>query len=167
SATIMEAARVLMASKIKLNRPVYIIWYAAGTRNLAGSQYVVQYFHDKHIPVKAAVQFDMTGYRVNADDPTMWVYTDYTDKGLSKYMAKLIDTYLHVPVDYSRCGYECSDHASWNEEGVPTAFSSESDFEERNPYIHNSSDTMDLLNLDHMTNFTKLAIAVTMELATE
>jgi leucyl aminopeptidase len=165
SATIMEAARVLLASQIKLNRPVYIIWYAAGTRELAGSQYVVHYFQDKHIPVKAVVQFDMTGYRAKADDPTMWVYTDYTDKGLNQYMAKLIDTYIHVPVDYSQCGYECSDHASWNEEGISTAFPSESDFEDRNPYIHSSSDTMDLLNLNHMTNFAKLAIAITIELA--
>ncbi len=167
SATIMEAARVLLASKVKLNRPVYIIWYAAGTRDLAGSQYVVQYFQDKRIPVKAVVQFDMTGYRAKADDPTMWIYTDYTDKGLNQYMAKLINTYIHVPVDYSQCGYECSDHASWSEEGIAAAFPSESDFEDRNPYIHSSSDTIDLLNLNHMTNFTKLAIAMLIELAAE
>ncbi|MCL5272687.1 MAG: M28 family peptidase, partial [Gammaproteobacteria bacterium] len=153
SATIMEAARVLLASKIKLNRPVYIVWYAAGTRKLAGSQYVVHYFQDKNIPVKAVVQFDMTGYRAKVPAAYQTIYTDYTDKGLSQYMAKLIDTYIHVPVDYSECGYECSDHASWNEEGISTAFPSESNFEDRNPYIHSSSDTMDLLNLNHMTNF--------------
>ncbi|MBL7481782.1 M28 family peptidase [Legionella sp. 27fs60] len=165
SATIMEAARVLLASKLSFKRPIYIIWYAAGTRDRAGSQYVVQYFQEKSIPVKAVIQFDMTGYRANADDPTMWVYTDYTDHNLSKYIAQLITTYIHVPVDYSRCGYECSDHATWNEEGISTAFPSESDFEDRNPYIHSSSDTMDFLNLNHMTNFAKLAIALAIELA--
>jgi leucyl aminopeptidase len=80
-------------------------------------------------------------------------------------LAKLITTYLKVPVDYTRCGYECSDHASWNEEGIPAAYSSESDFENRNPYIHSPSDVMDLLNLDHMTHFTKLAVALVIELA--
>lgn len=164
SATILEAARVLLSSKMVFKRPIYIIWYAAGTRDLAGSQYVVHYFQEKRIPVKAVVQFDMTGYRAKTDDSTMWVYTDYTDKGLSNYMARLIDTYIHVPVDYSKCGYECSDHASWNEEGISTAYPSESDFEGRNPYIHSSSDTMDYLNLNHMTNFSKLAVALAIEL---
>ncbi len=167
SSSVMEAARVLLASKTTFKRPIYIIWYAAEERGLVGSQYVVQHFVDHSIPVKAAIQFDMTGYRVDPKDPTMWVFTDYTDKGLSNYVAKLIDTYVHVPVDYSRCGYGCSDHASWTEEGVPAAFPCESNFEDHNPYIHSSSDTMDLLSLEHMTNFSKLALAFAIELASE
>lgn len=167
SSSIMETARVLLAAKTTFKRPIYIIWYAAEERGLVGSQYVVQYFMDKSIPVKAAIQFDMTGYRVDSKDPTMWVFTDYTDKGLSNYVAKLIDTYVQVPVDYSSCGYGCSDHASWTEEGIPAAFPCESNFEDHNPYIHSSSDTMDLLSLDHMTNFSKLALAFAMELASE
>lgn len=165
SSSVMEAARVLLASKVKLNRPVYIIWYAAEERGLVGSQYVVEHFIQHAIPVKAAVQFDMTGYRASPDDPTMWVFTDYTDKSLSQFITKLIETYIHVPVDYSSCGYGCSDHASWDEEGIPAAFPCESSFDEHNPYIHSSSDTMSLLSLEHMTNFSKLAVAFAIELA--
>lgn len=167
SSSVMEAARVLLASDLPLKRPVYIIWYAAEERGLVGSQYVVDYFNDKKIPVRAAVQFDMTGYRVQTDDPTMWVYMDYTDRNLSNYLAKLIDTYIKVPVDYSRCGYGCSDHASWTQEGIPAAFPCESNFEDHNPYIHTSSDTMSLLSLEHMTNFSKLALAFAIELASD
>lgn len=167
SSSLMEAARILLSSKTTLKRPVYIIWYAAEEQGLVGSQYVVEYFQEKSIPVKAALQLDMTGYRVKADDPTMWVFTDYTDKNLSKFIARLIDTYVHVPVDYSKCGYGCSDHASWTEIGVPAVFPCETSFEEHNPYIHSSSDTMDLLNLEHMTNFTKLTLAFAIELASE
>lgn len=167
SSSIMETARVLLASPKALKRPVYIIWYAAEERGLVGSQYVVRDFQDKKIPVKAVVQFDMTGYRVNPTDPTMWIFTDYTNKELSNYLAKLIDTYIHVPVDYSHCGYGCSDHASWNKEGYTAAFPCESSFEEHNPYIHSSSDTMSLLSLEHMTNFTKLALAFAIELGSE
>ncbi|CEG58861.1 aminopeptidase LapA [Legionella fallonii] len=167
SSSVMEAARVLLASKATFKRPIYIIWYAAEERGLVGSQYVVQHFMEKSVPVKAAIQFDMTGYRVDPKDPTMWVFTDYTDKRLSNYVAKLIDTYVHVPVDYSRCGYGCSDHASWTDEGVPAAFPCESNFEDHNPYIHSASDTMDLLSLEHMTNFSKLAVAFAIELASE
>ncbi|CAM2752772.1 M28 family peptidase [Legionella worsleiensis] len=165
AATIMEAARVLLASDLTFKRPIYIIWYAAGTRNFAGSHYVSQYFQEKSIPVKAVIQFDMTGYRAHPDDPTMWIYTDYTDKPLSHFMAQLITFYLRVPVGYSQCGYECSDHVTWNEDEIATAFPSESDFAKRNPYFHSSSDTMDFLNLDHMTQFAKLAVALAIELA--
>ncbi|MCL5272688.1 MAG: M20/M25/M40 family metallo-hydrolase, partial [Gammaproteobacteria bacterium] len=167
SSSIMEAARVLLSSNTTFKRPVYIIWYAAEERGLVGSQHVVEYFQEHAIPVKAVVQFDMTGYRVHAEDPTMWVFTDYTDKGLSNYIAKLIDTYVHVPVDYSHCGYGCSDHASWTEVGVPSAFPCESNFDEHNPYIHSSDDTMSLLSLEHMTNFSKLALSFVIEQASE
>lgn len=127
----------------------------------------MDYFLEKSIPVKAAIQFDMTGYRVDPTDPTMWVYTDHVNKNLSNFVAKLIDIYVKVPVDYSRCGYGCSDHASWDDIGVPAAFPCESNFDEHNPYIHSSSDTMALLSLEHMSNFSKLAIAFAIELASD
>lgn len=167
SSSVMEMARILLSSDLKFKRPIYIIWYAAEERGLVGSQYVVEYFKKKSIPVAAAIQFDMTGYRVDPQDPTMWVFTDYTDKKLSNYVAKLIDTYVHVPVDYSICGYGCSDHASWSDANIPAAFPCESNFEDHNPNIHSASDTMDLLSLEHMTNFSKLALAFAIELASE
>jgi leucyl aminopeptidase len=167
SASNMEMARVLLSSQMTFKRPIYIIWYAAEERGLVGSQSVVDYFLEKSIPVKAAIQFDMTGYRVDPTDPTMWVYTDHVNKNLSNFVAKLIDIYVKVPVDYSRCGYGCSDHASWDDIGVPAAFPCESNFDEHNPNIHSSSDTMALLSLEHMSNFSKLAIAFAIELASD
>ncbi|PWY56626.1 aminopeptidase [Legionella qingyii] len=167
SASIMEMARILLSSKTTFKRPIYIIWYAAEERGLVGSQYVVEHFMDNSIPVKAAIQFDMTGYRVDANDPTMWVFTDYTNENLSNFVAELISAYVQVPVAYSECGYGCSDHASWDEVGIPAAFPCESNFEDHNPYIHSSQDTMDRLSLDHMTNFSKLALAFAIEMASE
>lgn len=167
SSSIMEMLRVLMETGFKPQRPIYFIWYAAEERGLVGSQYVVQHFMDEKIPVKAAIQFDMTGYRNDGDDRTMWLFKDYTDKALTAFNAELIKTYVKVPVKYSRCGYGCSDHASWMAEGIPAAFPCETSFEAHNPYIHSPSDTMDLLYLDHMTNFTKLGLAFAIELASE
>lgn len=165
SSSVMEMARVLLSQQTQLKRPVYIIWYAAEERGLVGSQYVVEDFLNKAIPVRAAIQFDMTGFRNNAEDPTMWVYRDYTDTRLSDFVTDLIKTYVKVPVAYSRCGYGCSDHASWMAAGIPAAFPCETDFENHNPYIHTSADTMSLLSLEHMTNFTKLGLAFAIELA--
>lgn len=167
SSSIMEIARVLLASKNPFNRPVYIIWYAAEERGLVGSQHVVEHFLEQSIPVKAAIQFDMTGFRNDQEDPSMWVFRDYTDKNLSNFVAELIKTYIKVPVKYSSCGYGCSDHASWMAEGIPAAFPCETSFEEHNPNIHSAADTMELLNTEHMTNFTKLGLAFAVELASE
>ncbi len=167
SSSVMEVARILLSSKVALKRPVYIIWYAAEERGLVGSQYVVKDFQKKKIPVAAAIQFDMTGYRNDPEDKTIWVFRDYTDKALSNFMVDLIKTYVDVPVDYSRCGYGCSDHASWMEIGVPAAFPCETSFDDHNPYIHTPNDTMSLISLDHMTNFTKLGIAFALELGLE
>lgn len=166
SSSAMEAARVLLASK-ELKRPVYVIWYAAEERGLVGSQYVVRDFLKKSIPVRAAIQLDMTGYRNDMNDRTIWVYRDYTDNDLNHFVTELIKTYVQVPVDFSKCGYGCSDHASWMEKGIPASFPCETSFEVHNPYIHTSDDTMDLISLDHMTNFSKLAIAFAIELASD
>lgn len=167
SSSVMEIARVLLASDQKLKRPVYIIWYAAEERGLVGSQHVVEDFMRQSIPVKAAIQFDMTGYRNDPQDKTMWVFRDYTDKKLSDFVASLITTYVKVPVNYSRCGYGCSDHASWTDEGIPAAFPCETSFDDHNPYIHTKRDTTSLISREHMTNFTRLGLAFAIELASE
>jgi leucyl aminopeptidase len=164
SSSVMEVARVLLSEK-KLNHPVYIIWYSAEERGLVGSGYVVQDFLDKKIPVKSVVQFDMTGFRNDQDDPTIYVFKDFVDASLSNFVSDLIKEYIKVPVDYSRCGYGCSDHASWMQEGIPAAFPCETDFPHHNPRIHTSGDRMEYLNLEHMTNFAKLGLAFAIELA--
>lgn len=48
--------------------------------------------------------------------------TDYTDKGLTGYLAQLLDAYLpQIRYGYDSCGYGCSDHASWHNQGYPAA----------------------------------------------
>ena len=165
SATLLETLRVFLASKPALQRPVYFVWYAAEEQGLVGSQQVVAYLQKQAVPVAAALQLDMTGFRQDERDKTMWVFQDYTDSQLSQFVAKLIQVYLKVPVGYSHCGYGCSDHVSWYEAGVPVAFPCETSFEQHNPYIHTEFDTPDLLSLEHMTNFTKLSLAFVLELA--
>lgn len=165
SSSVMEVARVLLGMNTTFKRPVYIIWYAAEERGLVGSTYVVRDFKKKAIPVRAAIQFDMTGFRNDQNDRTMWVYRDHTDRALSDYVAELIKTYIQVPVDYSKCGYGCSDHASWDDAGVPAAFPCETSFDEVNPNIHTSNDLKEYLNLDHMSNFARLGVAFAIELA--
>jgi leucyl aminopeptidase len=164
SSSIMEAARVILNSKEKLTHPVYFIWYAAEERGLVGSGYVVEDFIDKKIPVKAVIQFDMTGYRYHNSDK-MWLLADNVDTELSQFVAKLIETYVGAPIGWTKCGYGCSDHASWHYEGFKAAAPFEAKFGEEDPYIHTGDDTMEYVSRDHMTNFSKLAVAFVGELA--
>lgn len=165
SATVMEIAKSLLKLDAPLNRPVYIIWYSAEERGLVGSQYVVEHFQENNIPVLAALQFDMTGFRNDRNDPTMWVFRDYTDDTLSDFISALITNYVGVPVAESECGYGCSDHASWTAAGIPAAFPCETDFEHHNTKIHTRYDTIDRLTPEHMTNFAILGLAYILELA--
>ncbi len=164
SSSLVEAARVLLNSKEKLAHPVYIIWYAAEERGLVGSQHVVADFVEKNIPVKAVLQFDMTGYRYHKKSK-IWMIGDNVNTELSKFVESLVKTYTGVDVGWTECHYACSDHASWTQEGFKSAFPFEARFGEEDPYIHTGEDKMEYVSLEHMTNFAKIGIAFAVELA--
>lgn len=160
----LEIAKVLLTSSIKLDRPVYIIAYAAEERGLVGSGYVVQYFLNKKIPVKAVMQLDQSGYRANPKDNTIWLLTDYVAPDLTQFMADILTHYVKIPVAYTQCDYACSDHVNWSNEGFKASYPSATTLENDNPYIHTSEDKLEILNLEHMVNFTKLGLAFVAEL---
>ncbi|OGT47031.1 MAG: hypothetical protein A3E82_08530 [Gammaproteobacteria bacterium RIFCSPHIGHO2_12_FULL_38_11] len=164
SATLLELARTLISSDIRFKKPIYIIWYAAEEWGLIGSEQVVTEFKNKNIPIAAVLQLDMTGYREN-NDPTMWLINDYVNPELTSFLEKLINVYIKQPVQYTTCNYSFSDHASWNNAGIPSSIAYESKICDGNPNVHTSADTMSTLSLPHMTNFAKLAAAFTIELS--
>jgi len=162
--TVLEAARTLLSSGMTFKKPIYFVWYAAEEEGLVGSESVVNEFTSNNIPVDAVLHFDLTGFAYK-NDPTMWLIDDYVDKNLSLYLGKLIDAYVKQPVKHTRCGYACSDHARWTEGGYAAAIPAESAYEDTNPNIHSSQDTMDKLSLSHMTDYVKLAAAFAIEMA--
>lgn len=162
--TVLETVRTLFENGMQFKKPIYFMWYAAEEEGLIGSQKVVSNFKRKKIPIDAVIHFDMTGYAYK-NDPTMWLISDYVNKDLTDYLEKLINTYVKQPVKYTRCGYACSDHASWTKNGYNASMPFEASFGNDNPYIHSSQDTMDKLSLAHMTDYTKLAIAFVVEMA--
>lgn len=164
SVTVLEAARVVLSSGMHFKYPIYFVWYSAEEEGLVGSGYVVSDFKKKNIPVNAVIHFDMTGYAYQ-NDPTMWLMRDYVNMDLVAYLEKLITTYVKQSVKYSACGYACSDHATWTQNGYPAAIAAEAAYENTNPVLHTSRDTIDRLSLTHMTDYAKLATAFAVELA--
>lgn len=161
--TVLELARVLLSSHMQFNKPIYLIWYAANDIDLLGARSVIADFKKNNISISAVLNLDMTGYEYH-NDPTVWIVKDYVNKELSAYLETLVHTYVHKPVQYTRCFY-CSDHVIWNKAGIPTAMPLETANIHRNPYMGTPYDTMDKLTLNHMTSFAKLAVAFAVELA--
>ena len=162
--TVLEVARTLLGSDMHFKKPIYLIWYAAEEMGLVGSQYVVADFKKNNIPVSEVMQLDMTGY-AHQNSPTMWLMDDNVNKELTGFLETLINTYVKQPIGHSKCGYACSDHATWTQNGYAAAIPFESSMQTYNPSIHTSRDTIEKLSLDHMTHFTSLAIAFAVELA--
>ena len=164
SVTVLELARTILSNDMHFNKPVYLMWYAAEEEGLVGSRNVVAEFQRKQIPIDAVLHFDMTGY-----DPQkqlkMWLMDDNVNPGLESFVGDLIKEYVHRSIGVTRCGYGCSDHASWNQKGIPAAIAAEASMAGSNPDMHSSRDTRDKLSLEHMTDYAKLALAFTIELA--
>jgi len=87
------------------------------------------------------------------------------DEDLTAFIRKLIGAYAALPYRETKCGYACSDHASWRKAGFPSAFAIEGDFSDSNPYIHSANDVIENLSFEHMIEFSKLAVSFAVELS--
>jgi leucyl aminopeptidase len=168
SVTILEAYRALIASDYRPLRPVEFHWYSAEEGGLLGSQAVASDYADRAVNVVAMSQFDMTAWVKRGTQEEVGVITDFTDSRLTEFNKKLVDTYLDIPYAETKCGYACSDHASWQKAGYPAIFTIESKFENSNHFIHSTNDRIDVsdeFSFVHMLEFAKLAVAFAVELA--
>ncbi|KAF8552247.1 Zn-dependent exopeptidase [Imleria badia] len=168
--TILESYRALLASGFVPERPVEFHWYSAEEGGLLGSQAVARAYAAQDLEVYAMSQFDMTAWVKRGTKEQVGVIVDYVDDGLTKHNKLLVDAYLSIPYVETKCGYACSDHASWSKAGYPSIFTIESAFENANhENIHSSRDRIDIsteFSFDHMLEFSKLAVAYAMELST-
>lgn len=164
SVTVLETARTILSSGMTFKKPLYFIWYAAEEEGLVGSGYVVSEFKKQHIAIDAVLHFDLTGYAFH-NESTMWLIDDYVNKDLVIFLGKLISAYVKQPIQHTRCGYACSDHATWTQNGYAAAIPAEAAYENTNPNIHSSRDSMEKLSLAHMTDYLKLATAFAVEMA--
>jgi|GEM_PF-381364 len=162
-AVVTEALRAIVASGYKPARTIKFMGYAAEEVGLRGSKAIAGEFAANGQNVIGVVQFDMTG---NAGTPGKDIVfmTDYTNGAQNDFMMQLIDTYLSdISYGTSACGYGCSDHASWHNEGFAASMPFESNMNDANSRIHTSSDTT--FDENHSINFARLAVTYLAELA--
>ncbi|WWC64621.1 uncharacterized protein I303_107232 [Kwoniella dejecticola CBS 10117] len=163
----LEAFRALSHANFTPSHPVEFHYYSAEEGGLLGSQAVAKAYEDKGLKVLAMIQMDMTAWVKAGTKESVGVIQDYVDPELTKFVGKLVDEYLAIPAVETKCGYACSDHASFAKAGYQSAFAIESTFENSNHNIHTSGDTTNHpeFSFTHMREFSKLALAFAIELA--
>ncbi|WWC94847.1 hypothetical protein V866_001697 [Kwoniella sp. B9012] len=147
--------------------PVEFHYYSAEEGGLLGSQAVAKSYEDKGTKVLAMIQMDMTAWVKQGTKESVGIIQDYVDPELTKFVGKLVEEYLAIPAVETKCGYACSDHASFAKAGYQSAFAIESTFENSNHNIHTTADTTNHpeFSFTHMREFSKLAISFAVELA--
>ncbi|KZT64481.1 Zn-dependent exopeptidase [Daedalea quercina L-15889] len=171
SMSILEAYRALLAADFHPERSVEFHWYSGEEGGLLGSQAVAQEYERRGVNVVAMSQYDMTAWVKKGTREVIGVSVDYghVDEDLTELNKQLVDLYLDIPYAETKCGFACSDHASWAKAGHPSAFTIESLYEDVNrDYVHTANDRFDVwdeFSFSHMLEFSKLAVAFAVELA--
>jgi len=165
-ATITEVIRILMDNNYKPKRTVQFMGYAAEEVGLLGSKEIANKYKAEGKKVVGVMQLDMTLNKGTADKDIVFM-TDYTNAALNEFLGKLVDEYVKVPWGLSKCGYGCSDHASWTNAGFPASMPFESTMGDINKKIHTANDTLESAGGDakHAAKFAKLAVSYIVELA--
>ena len=165
-----EMFRVLLEKEFVPNRTIEIMAFAAEEIGLVGSAEIAAEYANNGVDVAAYVQFDMTGYKGSSKD--IHITTDwYNSTSLNDYLVSLMNHYnssgAHsFTYDYTVCGYACSDHASWADNGYDAAFPFEAKMDQSNPNIHSSGDVYSYLNTpEHSVKFAKLGLEFLIEAA--
>ena len=142
--------------------------YAAEEVGLLGSKAIANQYKSDRKEVVGVVQFDMVNHNGSKDLDIVFM-TDFTNDAQTSFMGSLIDTYLtDVKWGYSKCGYGCSDHASWHNAGYPASMPFESTMGDINHSIHTKNDTIDVAEshgtADHAEKFARLGVAFIVEM---
>lgn len=163
SSNILEALRVLI-SQGQPQRTIEFMWYAGEESGLLGSAEIAKLYKSQKKAVIAVLQLDMTLFPGEGEF-TLGNVTDYTSVWLRDYLEEINREYLKVKLVEDKCGYGCSDHASWFRQGYSTLLPFEATTRSMNRDIHSANDVISpKLSFRHSMVFTKIALIFAMDL---
>ncbi|MEK6627697.1 MAG: M20/M25/M40 family metallo-hydrolase [Bdellovibrionota bacterium] len=163
SASLLEALRILI-TQAQPQRTVEFFWYAGEESGLLGSAEIAASYKAQSKNVISVLQLDMTMF---PGDGVFRITSinDFTSAWLRDYLKAINTTYLNVEILDDKCGYGCSDHASWFRNGYPTLMPTEAKFKSIFKYIHTDKDVISsVMNFDHALVFSKIALVMAMDL---
>ncbi len=113
------------------------------------------------------MDFTISGYvppRRRAN-PVITLMKDFVDLELVEFLKSLISKYSKIGFIEGRCGYGCSDHASWTKAGFRSVFPIEAPMKELSPYIHSPKDEVKYVDFANMVEFGKVILSFAVELS--
>lgn len=164
--TITEVIRILADSSYQPEKTIKFMAYAAEEVGLLGSKEIAKSFKTKGVNVIGVMQLDMTNFQ-GTKDLDIVMMRDYTNEQQNAFVGTIIDKYVPgIKWGYDKCGYGCSDHASWNAQGYPASMPFEAKMNDMNHNIHTAKDTLSVSggNASHAAKFAKMAVAFVVEL---
>lgn len=164
--TVTEVIRVLADSSYQPEKTIKFMAYAAEEVGLLGSKEIAKSFKSKGVNVIGVMQLDMTNFQ-GTKDLDIVMMRDYTNEQQNAFIGTIIDEYVPgVKWGYDKCGYGCSDHASWHAQGYPASMPFEARMNDMNRNIHTARDTLSVSgsNATHAAKFAKMALAYVVEL---
>jgi leucyl aminopeptidase len=164
SSSLIEALRILIEQE-QPKRSLDFFWYAGEESGLLGSAEIAEAYKNEKKQVIAVLQLDMTLFPGDGEF-RITSMTDFTSPWLRDYLKSMNTTYLNVEILEDKCGYGCSDHASWNRRGFPTLFPTEAKFNSSFKNIHTVRDVITPeMSFEHALVFSKIALIMGMDLA--
>lgn len=164
--TITEVIRVLADSSYQPQKTIKFMAYAAEEVGLLGSKEIAKSFKQKNVNVIGVMQLDMTNFQ-GTKELDIVMMRDYTNDDQNNFVGSIIDHYVPgIKWGFDKCGYGCSDHASWHSQGYPASMPFEARMNDMNSNIHTARDTLAVSggNATHAAKFAKMAIAYVVEL---
>lgn len=164
-ASLTEVIRAAMAMGYRPARTVKFMGYAAEEVGLKGSKEIAEWHKNNAVNVVGVLQLDMTNYHGSTVD--IGLLTDNVNLAQNTFLTNVIDTYQIGRWQNTQCGYGCSDHVSWTNNGFPSSLPFESLMSDDNPAIHTPNDTLAQSGgtADHALKFSKIAAGFMAELA--
>ena len=165
-ATVTEIIRVLATSSYQPEKTIKFMAYAGEEVGLLGSKAIAKDFKTRNVNVVGVLQLDMTNFK-GTKELDIVMMRDYTNDAQNAFLGTIIDRYVpDVKWGYDKCGYGCSDHASWHAQGYPASMPFESRMGDMNRNIHTVRDTLSVSNnnADHAYKFAKMGLAYVVEL---
>lgn len=152
-ATMLEAARILSSQKLAYD--IKFIAFGAEEIGLVGSyEYVASLSDEEFQNTVAMINMDMV-----AVGDRIGVITEFEE---DSFVVDLAETYLkEFGYEYDRDYTDASDHAPFEESGIPSVFFDYHD----DPYYHTDEDSLDKIQKDSLYDMCTLVTAMTYDMA--
>lgn len=157
SANVIEAVKALKNWR-SFDRSIEFYWYAGEESGLLGSAEIAKSAKSTNKDVIAVLQLDMTLFP-GSGVHTIGLVNDFTSPWLRGVLSDINSLYVKAKFVDDKCGYACSDHASWFRQGYHAVTPFEATTQTMNNSIHTAKDIINASsNFEHSNNFTKFAI---------